>query len=107
MADLAPAPQKRDVSFRRKPATRWRVWMRVALLLVILTAAGVGGYRLLQYFGTYESTDDAQIDGHVLAVSARISGHVSDVNVEDSRYVKAGEVLVRIDPTDYEAALSQ
>jgi membrane fusion protein, multidrug efflux system len=107
MADLAPAPQKREVSFRRKPAARWRLGMRVALLIVILTAVGAGGYRLWQNLSAYESTDDAQIDGHVLAVSARINGHVSDVTVEDSRLVKAGDVLVRIDPTDYEAAVSQ
>jgi membrane fusion protein, multidrug efflux system len=107
MADLAPAPQKRETSLRRKPSTRPRVWMRVAFLIVILGAVAAGGYRLWQYFSTYESTDDAQIDGHVLAVSARISGHVTDVTVEEERYVKAGDVLVRIDPTDYQAALAQ
>jgi membrane fusion protein, multidrug efflux system len=107
MADLAPAPQKRETSLRRKPTTRPRVWMRVVLLIVILGAVAAGGYRLWQYFGTYESTDDAQIDGHVLAVSARISGHVTDVNVEEERYVKAGDVVVRIDPTDYQAAVAQ
>ena len=107
MADLAPAPQKQELPLRRKRATRRRVWMRVAFLIIVLTALGAGGYRLWGYFSAYESTDDAQVDGHILAVSARISGHITDVNVEEERYVKAGDVLVRIDPTDYEAALSQ
>jgi membrane fusion protein, multidrug efflux system len=106
MADLAPAPQKRETAIRRKPTTRRRLWTRAALLFVILGAVA-GGYRLWRYFGTYESTDDAQVDGHILAVSARISGHVTDVNVEEERYVRAGDVLVRIDPTDYDAALAQ
>ncbi|HLI83054.1 MAG TPA: HlyD family secretion protein [Bryobacteraceae bacterium] len=107
MADLAPAPQKREAAIRRKPATRRRLWVRLALLAVILSGLGIGGYRLWGYLGTYESTDDAQVDGHILAVSARISGHVADVPVEDARYVNAGDVLLRIDPTDYEAALAQ
>jgi membrane fusion protein (multidrug efflux system) len=67
----------------------------------------VGGYLLWQYLSSYESTDDAQIDGHINAISARISGHLSEVLVEDSQIVKAGDVLVKIDPRDYEVAVSQ
>jgi membrane fusion protein, multidrug efflux system len=81
--------------------------MRVLLLLVLLIALAVGGYVLWRYLSSYESTDDAQIDGHVDAISARISGHLSEVLVEDARIVKAGDVLVKIDPRDYEVAVSQ
>jgi membrane fusion protein (multidrug efflux system) len=56
---------------------------------------------------TYESTDDAQIDGHINAVSARISGNVLEIRAEDEQVVKAGEVLVRIDPRDYEVAVAK
>ena len=66
-----------------------------------------GGYFLWRYFGTYESTDDAQIDGHVHAISARISGHVNEVLVEDQQIVKAGDVLVKIDPRDYQVAVAK
>jgi len=83
------------------------LWLRLVLLAVLLLAIGTGGYRLWAHFSSFESTDDAQVDGHLLAISARISGHVTEVNTEDSRIVKAGDVLLRIDPTDYEAALSQ
>jgi membrane fusion protein (multidrug efflux system) len=90
---------------RRKPR-RSRVRIFVLIALVILLVA-IGGYFLWKYLSSYESTDDAQIDGHVNAISARISGHLSEVLVQDSQIVKAGDVLVKIDPRDYEVALSQ
>src|ERR1700693_2071173 len=89
---------------RRKPR-RGRTRIFVLIALVILLA--IGGYFLWKYLSSYESTDDAQIDGHVNAISARISGHLSEVLVQDSQIVKAGDVLVKIDPRDYEVALSQ
>jgi membrane fusion protein, multidrug efflux system len=107
MADLAPAQQRTETSTPRRPRRKRRLWLRLSLLGVILLGLGVAGYRLWAYFGTYESTDDAQVDGHVLAISARVNGHVTQVNTEDAYFVKAGDVLVRIDPTDYEAAVSQ
>jgi membrane fusion protein, multidrug efflux system len=80
---------------------------RIIVLIVILIALGVGGYLLWQYLSTYESTDDAEIDGHVDAISARITGHVNEVPVEDAQVVKGGDVLVRIDPQDYDVAVAQ
>src|SRR5579863_3627530 len=89
---------------RRSPRRR-RGRLIVALVVVILLAAGV--YELMKYFGEYESTDDAQIDGHVDAVSARISGQLNEVLVEDAQIVKAGDPLVRIDPRDYQVAVAK
>jgi membrane fusion protein (multidrug efflux system) len=71
--------------------------------LVILVAV----FFLWRYLASYESTDDAQIDGHVNAVSARISGHVIKLNVQDNQYVEKGTALVEIDPADYEVAVAQ
>jgi membrane fusion protein (multidrug efflux system) len=56
------------------------------------------------YSSRWQSTDDAQIDGHIVPVSARISGQVKRVNFEDNQFVKAGTVVVQIDRTDYEVA---
>jgi membrane fusion protein, multidrug efflux system len=90
---------------RRKPRrSRTRIFVLIALVILLLA---IGGYFLWKYLSSYESTDDAQIDGHVNAISARISGHLSEVLVQDSQIVKAGDVLVKIDPRDYEVALSQ
>jgi len=59
------------------------------------------------YARQFESTDDAQIDGHLDAISARISGTVQYINpkVENNQYVEAGTLLLELDPNDYQAAL--
>jgi membrane fusion protein, multidrug efflux system len=81
---------------------------RARLLLVIAAIALlIGGIFVWRYFASYESTDDAQVDGHLMPLSARISGYVSKVNVDDNQYVEAGTVLVEIDPRDYQVAVDQ
>ena len=67
----------------------------------------VGGLFLWRYLGSYESTDDAQVDAHLYPVSSRISGYVTKVNVDDNQYVQKGAVLVEIDPKDYEVAVEE
>src|SRR5215469_288406 len=78
-------------------------------LIIIIAAAVVivGGLFLWRYLSSYESTDDAQADVHLYPVSARISGYVIRVNVNDNQWVTKGDVLVEIDPTDYQVALLQ
>src|SRR5215467_8534378 len=72
-----------------------------ALLLIVC------GFFLWRYWVSYESTDDAQVDVHLYPVSARISGYVIRVNVDDNQYVHEGNVLVEIDPKDYEVAVDK
>jgi membrane fusion protein (multidrug efflux system) len=55
----------------------------------------------------WENTDDAQIDGHIYPVSARVSGHVVKVNFDDGQFVHQGDVLVQLDPTDYQVAFER
>src|SRR5258708_1425592 len=71
---------------------------------VILLAALLGLYL---YFPNRESTDDAQVDGHITPIAAKIYGRVAKVQVNDNQAVKAGQVLVQLDPADYQAALDQ
>ena len=73
------------------------------MILLVL----VGGFFLWRYLRTYESTDDAQVDVHLYPVSARISGYVVRVNVDDNQWVQQGTVLVEIDPKDFEVAVAQ
>jgi membrane fusion protein, multidrug efflux system len=75
----------------------------LSVVLVVL----VGSFFLWRYLTSYESTDDAQVDVHLYPVSARISGYVVKVNVDDNQYVQKGAVLVEIDPRDYEVAVAQ
>jgi membrane fusion protein (multidrug efflux system) len=75
----------------------------VATVLVVVVA----GIALWNYFSGFESTDDAQVDVHLYPVSARISGYVQAVHVEDNQYVLEGATLVEIDPEDYQVALAK
>jgi len=83
-----------------------RIRRRMVILSVVLVVL-VGGFFLWRYLNSYESTDDAQVDVHLYPVSARISGYVVKVNVDDNQYVEKGTVLVEIDPRDYEVAVAQ
>ena len=89
--------------FRTRPSRASSPGFRIAVLigLLVLVVVGFFAYR---YFTSYESTDDAQVDGHINSISARITGHVTKLNVQDNQYVKAGDVLVEIDPADYQVA---
>src|SRR4029077_12581291 len=80
--------------------------LRRGLLIgtVVLAATLVG---LLLYDHNRESTDDAQVDGHITPVSSKIYGRVAEVLVNDNQQVRAGQVLVKIDPRDYQAQLDQ
>jgi membrane fusion protein, multidrug efflux system len=84
------------------PKTKRRTLIIVAAIVLL-----IGGVLLWRYLSTYESTDDAQVDVHLYPVSARISGYVIKVNVDDNQWVQAGTVLVEIDPKDYEVAVAQ
>src|ERR1700684_397869 len=76
---------------------------RVLLLAaIVIVAVAVG---LFLYYRNRESTDDAQVDGHITPIAAKISGRVAEVLVHDNEPVKAGQILIKIDPRDYQAAL--
>jgi membrane fusion protein (multidrug efflux system) len=89
--------------FRTRPSRTASPGFRIAVIIaaVVLLVVGFFVYR---YVTSYESTDDAQVDGHINSISARISGHVISLNVQDNQYVQAGTVLVEIDPADYQIA---
>ena len=77
------------------------------MILIVVLVILVGGVFLWRYLSSYESTDDAQADVHLYPVSARVSGYVVKVNVDDNQWVEKGTVLVEIDPKDYEVAVAQ
>jgi membrane fusion protein, multidrug efflux system len=94
------ARYQRRVAFFSNPRTKLVLVVAGLLLLAAV-------FFLWRYLASYESTDDAQIDGHVNSVSGRVSGHVLTLNVQDNQYVEKGTVLVEIDPADYEVAVAQ
>lgn len=101
-AKRAPAPDRRD--FKEKaPRPKSKRWILLGGLLIGAAAASTWWWQSLRY----ESTDDAQVDGHIDLVSARISGTVTYINpgVENNQFVKAGTLLVELDPRDYETEM--
>ena len=87
-----------------EPEKKSAVRIVLAVLLVAAVAAGLWAYF---HYRNRVSTDDAEVDGHISAIAPRISGNVIDVLVNDNQPVKAGEVLIRIDPRDYQARVDQ
>ena len=77
------------------------------VLLALLVVAAIVAIPIYAYYAARESTDDAQVDGHVVPISPRISGTVLEVLVNDNQLVKAGDPLVRLDKADYEVAQAQ
>ena len=89
--------------FHTRPSRTQSPGFRIAVLIALVVLVVVG-FFVYRYFTSYESTDDAQVDGHINSVSARVTGHVIKLNVQDNQYVQAGTVLVEIDPADYQLA---
>ena len=104
-AQAGPLPaSERDLRWKRFQARTPRTRLLAIIGIVVLIVAGIFLWR---YLGSYEDTDDAQIDGHLNSISARISGHVAKLLVDDNQYVQVGTPLVQIDPKDYEVALDR
>jgi len=82
------------------PKTRRLLFGGGAVLIALLVG-------LFLYYRDRESTDDAQVDGHITAISSKVYGRVAEVLVNDNQEVKAGQILVKLDPRDYQAALDQ
>ena len=107
--ELPDGPGRKFGSSGGSPSggSRWygRITKRVVLLVLLVLAIGAVSPFAWNYLQSYESTDDAQIDGHIDPLSSRINGTVIRVHAENNDRVKAGELLVEIDPRDYQVAV--
>jgi membrane fusion protein, multidrug efflux system len=99
-----PHPETRKLDLGPESVVSSKLRTRLIIGGAILLAAVLGLYL---YFHNRESTDDAQVDGHITPIAAKIYGRVAKVLVNDNQPVKAGQVLVQLDPADYQAALDQ
>ncbi len=79
-----------------------RRWILPAAIVLAIAAAGA-----YWFYSGRESTDDAQVDGHITAMAARVGGTVRAVHVKDNQHVKRGDVLVEIAPEDYQIAVDR
>ena len=76
----------------------------LGIIALLIIAVAVGWYL---YSRGSEDTDDAQVDSHLIPIASRVDGTVQSVSVEDNQLVKAGTILVQLDPSDYKVALDQ
>jgi membrane fusion protein (multidrug efflux system) len=81
--------------------------IRAAAVLFAIAAMAIAARLAWNYFQSYQSTDDAEIDTHISILSPRINGTVIAVHTDDNQMVRAGQVLVEIDPRDYQARVAQ
>src|SRR5689334_4357750 len=116
ISELEHEPRREDATAERptrerpaeppdEPVRPKRRLLPLALGAVVL-ALLVAGYFWL-HGRNRESTDDAQVDGHIAPVSSRVSGSVLEVLVDYNQHVKAGQTLVRLDPRDFQAKVDQ
>lgn len=99
-----PEDQKTEEPPRKRRRLGPAGWL---ILIAVLVAVGVGGFFFWRHLQTYESTDDAQIDGDIYPITSRIAGTVRTVHADDNQEVRAGDLLVELDPSDYDVALAQ
>lgn len=78
-------------------------WILIPVLLVVIA----GAYAAWNYFSHWESTDDAQVDGHIHPVNARVGGTVASINVKENQQVEAGMVLAQLDARDFQIAVAR
>src|SRR5262249_41154284 len=88
----------------RNGTGRGRTRLAIAIAAVAVLVVALLAWR---YYAVRESTDDAQIDGHIHGVAARVGGTILSVHVEDNSRVEAGALLAEIDPKDYQVALDR
>ena len=76
-------------------------------LAIALTLGGIFGLRWWHYTSTHESTDDAQLQGHVYEIASKVAGTVKDIAITDNETVTAGQLLVQLDPQSFQTAVDQ
>jgi membrane fusion protein (multidrug efflux system) len=108
IVELNPAEQEaRDPKANQTPEDPGKKRMRIFVLLSVLFVLLAGGLIWWLTARNYESTDDAQVDGHMNPISARIAGTIQGVYVENNQTVRAGQPLVDLDPRDFDVSLAQ
>ncbi len=92
---------------KKPPMSRGKKILYWAIGLAVLAVLVVAGVLFWLHARQFVSTDDAFVDGHISQVSSEVAGRVTKVAIEDYQHVKAGQVLVVIDPRNYQVKLEQ
>ncbi len=103
MRDASPQAEAEPVE---TPGRRKLDGKKKRILLAVLAVLIIGAVSIWYHYSQFASTDDAEIEGYLHPISARVSGYVTKVTVDDTQYVEKGTVLVQLDPTDYQVAVA-
>jgi membrane fusion protein, multidrug efflux system len=102
MPDEKPDPKPEEKNGKPQGnGGRWRIGGVVLVVLIL-----IAGFFWLRSRGK-EATDDAQVDGHITQIAPRVGGTVVKVHINNNQAVKVGDVLVEIDPRDYQIAVDR
>jgi membrane fusion protein (multidrug efflux system) len=105
VADFIPTPEPIEQETEMEsaqPRSRRRGIIVVVVVILALVATGIWWRSTFS-----ESTDDAQVNGHLIQVSSRVAGQVAKVYVDENQVVKAGDVIAELDPADYQVAVEK
>lgn len=103
VVDHEPAGPQSKEEPHKHARNRRKTFLLISAAMVVAIASGYFVWNAFRF----EDTDDAQVDGHVMQLSARINGNIEQVNVIEGQLVHAGDVLATIDPQDYRIAAAQ
>lgn len=82
-------------------------YLRLIIPVVLLAGAGYWGFQRWSFARAHESTDNAQVDGHIVPVVAKVGGYVTAVNVAENGHVADTGLLVKLDPREYQVRVAQ
>lgn len=106
VAETAPVPEAEAIA-QKGSHNRSRRFIALAAVGIGAVSAGFYGYHWLQFAAAHETTDNAIIAGHIHTISSRVNGTISEVLVQENQFVKKGQVLIQLDPRDFEVAVEQ
>ena len=102
----SPADHAESTAAARKRPSHMRRVLLYGVLIVIAVAGLTYGAQTVMFYAHHAATDDAQIEGHIAAVLPKLAGYVTEVSVRDNEKVTADQVLVRIDPRDFQSRVN-
>ena len=114
--DAPPTPGKKEADKEKPPEdyvrlgpahVRLRQIVRAVVIVVTLLGAAVCIYLYAQHYRLYPETDNAYVQADVVRIAPRVSGPVTELPVRDNQWVKQGDLLIQIDPTDYQVQLEE
>src|SRR5215210_8029399 len=107
--DVPPQPSsrngRRSAVEENKPSTKKKIVLPIVGLVGLILL--FMGFQKWSYGRTHETTDNAQVDGHIVPVLAKVGGYVKTVGVSENDHVTAGKLLVELDDADYRVRLQQ